>query len=87
MLTNRVIVTCREQEYVIYSPALPYDAGQSWGRATHAFFKIVNDQMVKSEYRLYAINGGNVAEPMELALGLPLHSAWQCLYTELYGSV
>ena len=28
-----------------------------------------------------------MAEPMELALGLPLHSAWQCLYTEPYGSV
>ena len=52
-------VRCREQEYVIYSPALPDDAGRSWGRATHAFFKIVNDQLAKSEYRLYAINGGN----------------------------
>ena len=28
-----------------------------------------------------------MAEPMELALGLPLHSAWQVLYTEPYGSV
>ena len=52
-------VRCREQEYVIYSPALPDDEGQSWGRATHAFFRIVNDQLVRSEYRLYAINGGN----------------------------
>jgi hypothetical protein len=23
------------------------------------FFKIINDQLAKSEYRLYAINGGN----------------------------
>jgi len=52
-------VKCRGQEYPIYSPELPNDEGQSWGRATHAFFKIVNDQMAKSEYRLYAINGGN----------------------------
>jgi hypothetical protein len=52
-------VKCREQEYVIYSPALPDDEGQSWGRASHAFFKIVNDRLTKSEYRLYAINGGN----------------------------
>ena len=28
-----------------------------------------------------------MAEPMELALGLPLHSTWQILYTEPYGSV
>ena len=52
-------VKCRGQEYPIYSPALPDREGQSWGRATHAFFAIVNDQMTKSEYRLYAINGGN----------------------------
>lgn len=52
-------VRCRGQEYVIYSPELPNDEGQSWGRAAHAFFGIVNDQLVKSEYRLYAINGGN----------------------------
>src|SRR5215475_10669062 len=52
-------VRCRREEYVIYSPALPDDDGQNWGRATYAFFKIVNDQLVNSEYRLYAINGGN----------------------------
>ncbi len=52
-------VKCRGQEYPIYSPELPNDEGESWGRATHAFFKIVNDQLEKSEYRLYAINGGN----------------------------
>ena len=53
------IVRCGEQEYVIYSPALPDDEGHSWGRAAHAFFKIVNDQLSKSERRLYAINCGN----------------------------
>ena len=52
-------VRCGDQEYLIYSPALPDDEGQSWGRAAHAFFKIINDQLSKSEYRLYAINGGN----------------------------
>jgi hypothetical protein len=46
-------------EYVIYAPALPGEQGQSWGRATHAFFKIINDQLAESEYRFYAINGGN----------------------------
>ena len=53
------VVRCGDQEYLIYSPEVPDDEGQSWGRAAHAFFKIVNDQLTKSEYRLYAINGGN----------------------------
>jgi hypothetical protein len=53
------VVKSGDLEYVIYSPALPDEEGQSWGRATYAFFKIVNDQLTKSEYRLYAINGGN----------------------------
>jgi hypothetical protein len=52
-------VRCGDSEYVIYSPSLPEGEGQSWGRATHAFFKIINDQLAKSEYRLCAINGGN----------------------------
>ena len=33
--------------------------GGSWGRAAVAFFTIINDQMASSQYRLYAINGGN----------------------------
>jgi hypothetical protein len=41
------VVKCGDLEYVIYSPALPEEEGQSWGRATHAFFKIVNDQLTK----------------------------------------
>jgi hypothetical protein len=53
------VVRCGEQEYVIYSPALPDDEGQSWRRAAHAFFAIVNDQLSQSERRLYAINRGN----------------------------
>lgn len=53
------VVKCGDLEYVIYSPALPDEEGQSWGRATHAFFTIVNEQLKKSDYRLYAINGGN----------------------------
>lgn len=47
------------KEYTIYSPALPDEECHSWGRATHAFFEIVNGQLTKTEYRLYAINGGN----------------------------
>jgi hypothetical protein len=41
-----------------YSPKLPDAEGQSWGRAAHAFSKIVNDQLSKSNYNLYAINSG-----------------------------
>jgi hypothetical protein len=53
------VVKCGSLEYVIYSPGLPEEEGQSWGRATHALFKIINDQLTQSEYRFYAINGGN----------------------------
>ena len=47
------------QDYLIYSPEVHDDEGQSWGRAAHAFFEIINHQLSKSEYRLYALNGGN----------------------------
>jgi hypothetical protein len=53
------VVRCGDFECVIYSPVLPNDEGQSWGRAAYAFCKMINDQLAKSEYRLYAINGGN----------------------------
>jgi hypothetical protein len=53
------LVGCGGQEHLIYSPELPEDEGQSWGRAAYAFFKIINDQLLQSDYRLYAINGGN----------------------------
>jgi hypothetical protein len=55
----RYVVRCGGGEHVIYSPELPDDEGQSWGRAAHAFFSIVNGQLTQTEYRLYAINGGN----------------------------
>lgn len=50
-------VRCRDVDYPIYSP--PVDELLAWGRATHAFFKIVNDQLSESEYRFYAMNGGH----------------------------
>ena len=53
------LVRCGDREYVIYSPSLPDEEGQSWGRASYAFFSIINNQLKNSEYRLYAINGGN----------------------------
>jgi len=52
----RYSVKCRDREFVIYEPG---DEEESWGRATFAFFTLINDQLVSSEYRLYAINGGN----------------------------
>jgi hypothetical protein len=42
------VVRCGDQEHLIYSPEVPNDEGQSWGRAAYAFFKIVNDQLTKS---------------------------------------
>jgi hypothetical protein len=55
----RYAVRYRDREYSIYSPDLEDRDGQSWGRATHALFSIVNDQLTNSPHRFYAINGGN----------------------------
>jgi len=52
-------VRSQDFEYVIYAPSLPDSEGQAWGRATYAFFAIVNRQLGQSKYRFYAINGGN----------------------------
>ena len=52
-------VRYRDREYRIYSPEREDREGESWGRATHALFSIVNDQLERSQYRFYAINGGN----------------------------
>ena len=63
------VVRCRGLEYLIYSPATPEKEGQSWGKATHALFKIINDQLTNSDYRLYAIHGGNDLGGMFLTHG------------------
>ncbi len=49
-------VRCNGKEFVIYEPE---NQDKSWGRATFVFFTVVNDQLAESEYRFYAINGGN----------------------------
>jgi len=49
----------RERIYDIYSPDQTGSEGQSWGRATYAFFDIVNSQLDKSETKFYALYGGN----------------------------
>jgi len=56
---NRYAVRYGEKEFVISGPELDDREHQSWGRATYAFFTIVNDQLAGSEYRFYAINGAN----------------------------
>jgi hypothetical protein len=53
-------VRCGAEEFLIHGPGLPEDdRSNSWGRATHAIFAIVNAQMAGSPYRFYAFNGGN----------------------------
>jgi hypothetical protein len=52
-------VKCGGREFVIYDPEVDDESGSSWGRATYAFFTIVNDQLASSMYRFYAINDGN----------------------------
>jgi len=52
-------VRCGGKEYAIYGPDLYEEGGGSWGRATVAFFGIVNDQLAGTAHRFYAINSGN----------------------------
>lgn len=56
---GRYAVKSGAKEFVIYAPDLHDEGGESWGRATVAFFAIINDQLTDSQYRFYAINGGN----------------------------
>jgi hypothetical protein len=51
-------VRCGGKTFVIYAPGSD-DMINSWGNATVALFTVVNDQLEKSPYRFYAINGGN----------------------------
>jgi len=52
-------VICSGVTYDIYSPTLPDSNGESWARATHAFFAIINNQLKGLSVKFYAINGGN----------------------------
>lgn len=56
---GRYAVKSGTKEFLIYAPDLYDEGGESWGRATVALFTIVNDQLANSQYRFYAINGGN----------------------------
>jgi hypothetical protein len=66
--TPRYSVRSEGKEYAIFGPELDEAGVNSWGRATFAFFRIVNDQLVGSEYRFYAVNGGNDLGGMFLTL-------------------
>jgi hypothetical protein len=57
--TPRYSVRCGTRDYAIYGAEQDEENGNSWGRATFAFFSLVNDQLADSEYRFFAINGGN----------------------------
>ena len=49
-------VVCLGKEYVIYNGD---DQDDSWGNATFALFDIVNRQLEQTDFRFFAINGGN----------------------------
>ena len=57
--------------------------------ATYAFFKIINDQLGASEYKFFAINGGNdlcgvfltPAQAQASRYGLPRSADWPYLPT------
>jgi hypothetical protein len=80
-------IRCNGVEHIVYSPSLPGSDEQSWGRATHLFFKLVNDQLADAEVRFYAINGGNdlggmfltPAEVKAAQAALPKKSDWPYL--------
>lgn len=57
--TGSYSVKSQDTTYDIYSPSLPDDEGQSWGRATVAFFSIINDQLETSETKFYALYSAN----------------------------
>lgn len=77
-------------EYVVYRPGLSDSEGQAWGRATFAFFDIVNRQLADSTHRFYAINGGNdlggifltEAECDKARQSLPRRTDWPYIPTE-----
>lgn len=49
-------VVCLGTEYFIYGGN---DQDESWGNATFALFDLVNRQLDRTNYRFFAINGGN----------------------------
>lgn len=74
----RYLVRCGAKDFIIYEPELDDENGNSWGRATYAFFTIVNDQLASSNYRFYAIDSGNDLGGMFLTPA-QAQAAWNAL--------
>lgn len=82
-------VRCGGKEFRIYGPGLGDSESDAWGRATFAFFTLVNDQLHGSNVRLYAIGAGNDLSGMFLTAAeahaaqsqLPNESDWPYLPT------
>lgn len=55
----RYAIRVNGTEYVIYSGDIQGSEDASWGAATYVFFKVINDQLVNTNFRFYAIDGGN----------------------------
>ncbi len=53
------LIRCNAKEHLIYSGSQPGTEEESWGRATYFFFLIINEQLLGTDTRFYAINGGN----------------------------
>ncbi|MDP9941331.1 hypothetical protein [Ectopseudomonas alcaliphila] len=56
---GRYSVKAGGEAYEIYGPGIEGNEAESWGRATHAFFHIINKQIVSGDIRFYAVNNGN----------------------------
>lgn len=78
-------VVCLGKEYLIYEN--DDQAYEGWGKATFAFFDIVNRQLEKTDIRFFAINGGNdlhgmfltAVEAEEAKKALPRRQDWPYL--------
>jgi hypothetical protein len=57
--TGSYSVKAGGETYEIYGPELEGNEVESWGRATHALFQIINKQVTSGDIRFYAINSGN----------------------------
>ncbi len=57
--SGRYVAWFRDRPFVIFDPGDPEAEEHSWGRAAVVLFGSVNAQLEGSEYRFYAINGGN----------------------------
>ena len=88
----RYSVRSAGKEFPIYAPELHESEGHSWGRAAHALFTIVNEQLSGSAVRLFAINGGNdlggmfltQAQAEEARQTLPNKRDWPYIVTNEY---